>query len=434
VKKAFQPSRVKINSLHIDGYGVTDESKLSVFGALAGEELTVMPFSKRKRKVFAKTTEVHVASPHRVIPVCDAAGFCGGCSLQHFESTAQIEYKHQYLVDTLVEALGKQPVNYYFPPMTGPVINYRSKGRLGVKFVEKKNRVLVGFREKMKPYISDMSDCSVLRDSVSSLLPKLQELITALSVVKSLPQIEFAAGDEDTALVFRHLEALNEGDMFLLKKFGADNQVAIYLQPSDLDSVWKLFPSGGKERLHYALPDFDLKYSFHPLDFTQVNLQINRKMVQMAIDLLELKSQDRVFDAFCGIGNFSLALARKSKQVMGIEGSNTCVARAIENAEQNGIINCDFQARDLFVESLDIPGLEAINKVLLDPPRSGALEVCKKLARTQVERVVYVSCNPVTLARDAAILIENGFILDGAGVIDMFPHTTHVESIACFIK
>ncbi|MFT7687919.1 MAG: 23S rRNA (uracil1939-C5)-methyltransferase [Candidatus Azotimanducaceae bacterium] len=430
MKKSFQSSRVEINELHVDGYGTTSDPKLSVFGALAGEELTVMPFSKRKKKIFAKTVEVHRASPHRVEPACPAAEYCGGCSLQHFESSEQIKFKHQFLLDSL----GETKANHYFEPLTGPVENYRSKGRLGAKFVDKKNRVLVGFREKMKPYIADISDCTVLRDSVSSLIPALADFIAELSIARHVPQIEVAVGDSETALIFRHLEELSEADINLFKLFGKKNNIHVYLQPGDLNSTKKLYPEDGIELLTYALPEFELEYDFHPLDFTQVNLQINQKMVSRAIELLALEKSDIVFDGFCGIGNFSLALARICDKVIGVEGSENCVNRAQHNADKNGIKNCQFLMQDLFAESLVIPGLEEANKVLLDPPRSGAFEVCKKLASTKVERVVYVSCNPVTLARDAVLLTEAGFTLDGAGVIDMFPHTTHVESIACFVK
>lgn len=430
MKKSFQPSRVEIHKLHVDGYGTTDDPKLSVFGALEGEELTVMPFSKRKKKIFAKTVEIHRASPHRVEPSCPAAGYCGGCSLQHFDPAEQIKFKHQFLL----ESLGEVKANVYFPPLTGPVENYRSKGRLGVKFVEKKNRVLVGFREKMKPYIADIDDCTVLRETVSSLIPDLAGLIEKLSVPRSVPQIEIAVGDSDTALIFRHLEDLNETDIDLFKRFGEDKNIHVYLQPGDLNSAKKLYPEDGVELLTYALPEYDLEYDFHPLDFTQVNLLINQKMVSKAIELLALEKSDIVLDGFCGIGNFSLALARHSEKVIGIEGSQNCVNRARLNADKNGIHNCHFIEQDLFAESLDIPELGEVSKVLIDPPRSGALELCKKLASTAVERVVYVSCNPVTLARDAVLLTEAGFTLEGAGVIDMFPHTTHVESIACFVK
>ena len=230
------------------------------------------------------------------------------------------------------------------------------------------------------------------------------------------------------------MEDLNETDIDLFKRFGEDKNIHVYLQPGDLNSAKKLYPEDGVELLTYALPEYDLEYDFHPLDFTQVNLLINQKMVSKAIELLALEKSDIVLDGFCGIGNFSLALARHSEKVIGIEGSQNCVNRARLNADKNGIHNCHFIEQDLFAESLDIPELGEVSKVLIDPPRSGALELCKKLASTAVERVVYVSCNPVTLARDAVLLTEAGFTLEGAGVIDMFPHTTHVESIACFVK
>jgi 23S rRNA (uracil1939-C5)-methyltransferase len=427
-----EPVQVEITGLHADGYGLTDDPRLCVIGSLPGEIVTVLPFTTKKRKVFAKVIELHQASSDRVEPPCQAADICGGCSLQHLNVEKQVAFKQQQLVEALGDT---QPMKYY-APLVGPVGNYRAKARLGVRFVEKKNRVLVGFREKMKPFIADFSRCHTLRHPVATLLPQLAELISKLSNCRCVPQIEVAVGDSSTALVFRHLEELTEADLELFRKFSAQNsgehEISVYLQPGNAESVYKLFPADNNELISYSLPEFDLLFSFHPLDFTQINHAINRKMVSFAVELLLLDPLDRVFDGFCGIGNFSLALARKSALVTGVESSETSVERARENAQQNGISNCVFITENLFAEDIDIPGLKEATKVILDPPRSGALEVCKRLATHDAERVVYVSCNPVTLARDAAVLVANGFGFEGAGVIDMFPHTTHVESIACF--
>jgi 23S rRNA (uracil1939-C5)-methyltransferase len=430
VKKRFEPVNTKIVGLHKDGYGITDDPRLCVHGALAGEDVTALPFTRKKQKIFAKTTEIHKASDDRCEPMCSVAADCGGCSLQHYDPLAQIKHKQSFLFDTLADT---QPSGY-FPPLTGPVSHYRAKGRLGVKYVDKKERVLVGFREKLKPYITEATNCYVLKKPVSDLLESLARLIEGFSDPRTLPQIEVAMGDADAALVFRHLNDLDLNDLEQLKSFGAAHQLHVYLQPGNLATVHKIWPADGIERLEYALPDFDLTFEFHPMDFTQINPEINRKMVAKAIEYLDVNDADCVFDAFCGIGNFSLAVARRAKHVIGIEASIPSVERAKVNAAKNALHNTEFHVADLFAEGLDIPALQQANKVLLDPPRSGAFEVCKKLASSKVERVVYVSCNPETLARDAEILVASGYQFEGAGVIDMFPHTTHVESIACFSR
>lgn len=430
MKKRFEPVNTKIVGLHKDGYGITDDPRLCVHGALAGEDVTALPFTRKKQKIFAKTTEIHKASDDRCEPMCSVAADCGGCSLQHYDPLAQIKHKQSFLFDTLADT---QPSGY-FPPLTGPVSHYRAKGRLGVKYVDKKERVLVGFREKLKPYITEATNCYVLKKPVSDLLESLARLIEGFSDPRTLPQIEVAMGDADAALVFRHLNDLDLNDLEQLKSFGAAHQLHVYLQPGNLATVHKIWPADGIERLEYALPDFDLTFEFHPMDFTQINPEINRKMVAKAIEYLDVNDADCVFDAFCGIGNFSLAVARRAKHVIGIEASIPSVERAKVNAAKNALHNTEFHVADLFAEGFDIPALQQANKVLLDPPRSGAFEVCKKLASSKVERVVYVSCNPETLARDAEILVASGYQFEGAGVIDMFPHTTHVESIACFSR
>ncbi len=426
--KNFDPVEIEIAGLHAEGYGTTEDEQVAVLGALAGEAVVAEPYARKRRKKIYKTISVANSNPDRVNPLCAAADKCGGCSLQHLDPAAQISFKHEHLVSLLADNSPKK----WLKPLTGPVSSYRSKARLGVKFVEKKGKVLVGFREKMKPYIAEIENCCVLRESVGERISALATLVEQLSVCRALPQIEVAVGDSETALVFRHLENLNDEDLELFQRFGVENNISIYLQPGNEQSVHKIFPSDGNERLIYSLPEFQLEFDFHPMDFIQINQSINRRMIPLAIELLALKPEDNVFDAFCGIGNFSLPLATIASSVLGIEASSSSVLRAAENADRNGIKNATFIAADLFAEGLDIPGLQGINKVLLDPPRSGAEEVCKKLATHKVERLVYVSCNPVTLARDAKLLVESGYQFENAGVIDMFPHTNHVESIACF--
>lgn len=428
-RKVFEPQNVTTTSLHKDGYCLVEgDPKLGVYGALPDEELVVMPFTRKQRKYFARPTELLSSSPDRVEPPCSVADLCGGCSLQHMNSAAQVAFKQSKVASEFGDT---QPTEWY-APILGDVLHYRAKARLGVKYVDKKDRVLVGFREKLKPYIVETQTCQVLKSSASALPSLLSQLVSTLSIPREIPQIEVASGDEKTALVIRHLAAFNEDDLDKLSEFGATQDLDIYLQPGNAESVTKLFPDDDKFFLEYRLPEFDLNYEFAPLDFTQVNSSINKQMVARAIELLQLEKDDVVFDGFCGIGNFSLPIAQQVERVIGVEGMELSVQRARHNADLNGINNCLFIAQDLFSETLEIKGFQEVNKVLIDPPRSGAEALCKRLASRKVERVVYVSCNPVTLARDTKILVSNGYRFDGAGVIDMFPHTTHVESIASF--
>jgi 23S rRNA (uracil1939-C5)-methyltransferase len=428
-RKVFEPQTVTAGTLHADGYcQVESDPKLGVYGALPGEELVVMPFTRRQKKIYARPQEVLTTSADRAEPPCAVADICGGCSLQHMKPSAQVAFKQ---AKVQAEFGDTQPVEWY-PPVLGDVFHYRAKARLGVKFVDKKDKVLVGFREQLKPYIVETEHCHVLKAKASELPGLLSALITKLSIRREVPQIEVAVGDSVTALVFRHLAPFSEDDLTELKTFGALHSVSIYLQPGNPESITKLFPDDAQMFLEYQLPEFGLTYQFAPLDFTQVNSSINKQMVARAIELLQLEKDDVVFDGFCGIGNFSLPIAKQVARLVGVEGVELSVQRARHNAELNGITNCLFIAQDLFSETLEIKGFQDVNKVLIDPPRSGAEALCKRLASRKVERVVYVSCNPVTLARDTKILVSNGYRFDGAGVIDMFPHTTHIESIASF--
>lgn len=428
-RKPFEPRTITTGQLQSGGFCV-DESdpRFCVFGSLPGESLTAMPFTRKQRKHFARPTEIHSSSPMRVSPPCDVADLCGGCSLQHMDTNAQIEFKQ---TQVQAEFGDVQPLNWY-EPLRGPVVGYRSKARLGVRYVDKLEKVLVGFREKLKPFIVETDQCPVLKSPMTNLPGLLSNLVSSLDIARDIPQIEVAMGEGMPALVFRHLVPMNDSDQDRLVAFGEQQQMQILLQPGNPESITKLYPNDDQQFLRYQLPEFDLTFEFLPLDFTQVNADINQRMVSRAIELLALKSTDILFDGFCGIGNFSLAAARQAKRVIGVEGSESSVLRARQNADRNGINNCVFIAQDLFAESLDISGFQDVNKVLIDPPRSGAEALCKRLASHKVEKVVYVSCNPVTLARDAKILSTNGYQFDAAGVIDMFPHTTHVESIACF--
>lgn len=416
--------------MKVDGFGYSADGRYAISGALPDEEITGMPFSRQRKKLFLRPADIQNTSPERVQPACSAAAYCGGCSFQHASHDYQLSLKASFLSECLAPLTPEK----WLPAISGNDQHYRTKARLGVKFVEKKGKVLIGFREKLKPFIAETSSCAILTQPVARLLEPMAQMVEKLSVAKKIPQVELAAGDEDVALIFRHLEEMSEDDLALLKTFGAEHGLQILLQPGGLDSTHRIFPEPGALTLHYALPAHQLTFGFSPQDFTQVNLEVNRMMVDRALELLELRPTDRVFDAFCGIGNFSLAVARYADHVVGAEQSESSIDRARHNALENDVVNADFQVVDLHDESPEIKGLEGVNKALLDPPRSGAETLVKKLASTDIERVVYVSCNPETLARDAKILVEAGFSLRSAGVINMFPHTTHVESVALLVR
>jgi 23S rRNA (uracil1939-C5)-methyltransferase len=428
--KSNDPVEVTVDTVAEDGCAYTADGRHAVFGALPGEKVIAVPVARKRKRLYLRSTEVLASSSHRVTPMCKAASFCGGCSFQHASHAYQLELKQAQVQ----QKFGQIAPREWMVPISAPSYGYRTKARLGVKYVDKKGRVLVGFREKMKPYIADIENCPILVDPVSSLIEPLIELISGLSEPRTIPQIEVACGDSDVALIFRHMVAMSDEDMQKLQSFGHEQSVQMFLQPEGLDSTHKIFPQDNDVLLHYRLPDYGLVFQFSPQDFTQVNLAVNRQMVARAVALLDIDPSDEVFDAFCGIGNFSLAISRFAKKVTGAEQSASSITRARENARLNGVENVSFVVEDLQLETSEISGLEGVNKVLLDPPRSGAEALVKRLASSNVVRVVYVSCNPETLARDIRILEKQGFELRSAGIIDMFPHTTHVESIALLVR
>jgi 23S rRNA (uracil1939-C5)-methyltransferase len=434
-----EPVSAKIESLSHEGRGITHVNGKTVFvnGALPGEDALFQYKKQRPKYDEAHALEITNPASERIDAKCEFFGLCGGCSLQHMQHDFQIEHKQSVLMEQLTH-IGRVKPKSVIPPLTGPQWGYRRKARLGVKYVDKKERVLVGFREKYSPFVADISRCEVLHISVGTLIEPLQCLITALSLIKQIPQIEVAVGDEVTALIFRHLADFNDDDISKLKAFSEQHDVDVYLQSGGPDSVVPL-PGTSPRQLFYVLPEFDITLNFLPTDFTQVNFEINRALVPRALELLEVNSEDRVLDLFCGIGNFTLPLARRASRVLGIEGEQDLVERAKKNAAFNNISNVEFRAIDLAKDQMlnDMMNEEFIkggfNKLLLDPARNGAQEVIEKMNLKSVERIVYVSCNPSTLARDAGILVnDKGFKLEQAGVMDMFPHTTHVESIAVF--
>jgi 23S rRNA (uracil1939-C5)-methyltransferase len=374
---------------------------------------------------------VHEPSPHRVEPKCPHFGVCGGCSLQHLEAGEQIGAKQRVLLDNL-KHIGKVTPDEVLPPLGGPVWGYRGKARLGIKDVVSKGRVLVGFREKHSSHLADLRRCEVLHPSIGERIPTIAGLIGQLQARSRMPQVEVAVTDSVTALVFRHLDPLGESDRDRLKQFARDQGFHVYLQPGGPDSVRPLWPEDAA--LSYTLPAQGIAIGFRPTDFTQINTAINRQMVEHVLRLLELDGSHRVLDLFCGLGNFTLPLARHAAEVVGVEGDAGLVERARGNAIRNGIGNATFHLADLAASQIEAPWAgAAYDRILLDPPRSGAAAALDVVGNIRPARVVYVSCHPGSLARDAARLVDEfGYRLLAAGVMDMFPHTAHVESIALF--
>lgn len=422
-----------VRALSHDGRGIAQIDGKTVFidGALPGEEVVIEYVARSRRYDQARVIEINRASSDRVVPRCEYFDRCGGCSLQHLGSGAQIAYKQQTLLDNL-QRIGHVAPAEVLAPITGPVQGYRRKARLGVRYVRKKGALLVGFRERHKAYITEIERCVVLAPEVGERIVALRELIASLKAFDQIPQLEIAVADNATAIVVRHLTPLEPADTDKLVAFGKQHQLHIHLQPGGPDTIRPLWPADST--LQYSLQEYALEIGFAPGDFTQVNAAINRQMIARAIALLEPGGGEHVLELFCGIGNFSLPLARHAARVTGIEGDARLVQKARDNAQRNRITNAEFISENLAVEGVmrRFSGL-APDKVLLDPPRSGAWEVVAGMAEIRPARIVYISCDTATLARDAGELVNNqGYRLTSAGVMDMFPHTSHVESIAVF--
>lgn len=427
------PVTIDITAMSHEGRGIGRIEGKTIFvdSALPGETVRFVYTKKSGKFDEGRTVEVIQASPDRVEPRCAQASICGGCSLQHMSTDAQIYMKQGVMLEQLQHFGALQPEEV-LPPLTGPVYGYRRKARLGVKFVIKKESVLVGFREKRNSFLAEIDQCHVLAEEVGLRFPEIKALIMSLQAKNSIPQIEVAKGDDGVALIVRHLEPLTEQDQQALQAFCEQAELQLYLQPGGNDTVHKVWPQG-EERLSYRLPQFDLQMKFHPTDFTQVNQDINQDMIAKALDFMDVQPDERILDLFCGLGNFTLPLATKAAQVVGVEGDDAMVVRGRENAEFNGLDNVAFYGADLTKPFDDQPwGQGGFDKILIDPPRSGALEIVSKMTVFKPKRIVYVSCNPATLARDAGELKKQGYKLLKAGVMDMFPHTAHVESIAVF--
>ncbi|MDP1766212.1 MAG: 23S rRNA (uracil(1939)-C(5))-methyltransferase RlmD [Methylotenera sp.] len=434
-----------IESLDQEGRGVThvDGKTIFVDGALPNEKVTFQSIRIKPSYEVANVVEVLKQSNQRVTPKCPHFGLCGGCKLQHLDFAAQVAAKQRLLENDLWH-IGKVKAENMLPPLYGPTWGYRHKARLSVKYVDKKQRVLVGFNEKATRYVADMNSCEVLVPEVSALIEPLQKRIVQLSIRDKLPQIELAVGEIVDGklvivLILRIMATLAAEDEFLLKTFADDHAVQIWTQTKGPDTIVPFYPLGSPEKalpaLKYSLPEFGLSYPFKPNEFTQVNPQINQVMIRRAMQLLAPQSNEKIADFFCGIGNFTLPIARSGAQVLGLEGLANLVDRANESAALNKINNTSFGVADLFKMTPEaLTGLGHFDKWLVDPPRDGAFELIKSLDESNSpQRIVYVSCNPATLARDAGVLVnEKGYKLSAAGVINMFPHTAHVESIALF--
>ncbi|HUO79962.1 MAG TPA: 23S rRNA (uracil(1939)-C(5))-methyltransferase RlmD [Steroidobacteraceae bacterium] len=416
-----------------DGRGVARLGGKAVFvaGALPGERVLVRRTRQRARHEEALLLEVLAPSAERVAPACRHYGRCGGCALQHLDPAAQLAAKQRELMSQL-ERIGRLRPERMLAPLGGPPYGYRRRARLGVRVLPHSGRAIVGFRERTSPRLADVRDCPVLAAPAGALCEPLGELVGLLSIAARVPQIEIAVGERATVLVLRVLAAPSAGDLERLRAFGAAHGVEFWLQPGGAESAAPIDPPGAV--LDYALAEFGLTLEFGPLDFVQVNAELNRRMVGQAVALLEPAADEAVLDLYCGLGNFTLPLARRAGRVLGVEGDAALVGRARRNAERNGIGNARFALADLAGDLRAEPwARERFDLVLLDPPRAGAQEALPLIGASGARRVVYISCHPASLARDAGLLVrEHGFRLLAAGVMDMFPHTAHVESLAVF--
>ena len=449
-------TRVIVESLNLEAQGVArvpDSNGVPgkvvfIDEALPGEDVDFQSYKVKSKFELAKLTHVYKSSPSRVTPPCKSFGICGGCSMQHLDPRAQLAMKQRVLEDNL-KYLARTKPEVILRPIAGPTWGYRYRGRLSI-FKIPKGRVLVGFHQKKATRITDMVSCDILPAHVSVLLPKWRDLVAQLSISDQVPQLEFAIGEGSisgnlsTVFVLRHMVPLSKADLQLLQSFAVNHHIDLWLQPGDLDTAKPFYPIDS--HLCYRLPEFGIEMPFKPTDFTQVNHQINRVLVGRAIRLLDPQAEDRVLDLFCGIGNFTLPIARLSSQVLGIEGSSSLTERAKANAIYNQLgSQVNFDCANLFeVDAKVIKSWGKAAKWLIDPPRDGAMALATglaELAKSKLledldylpKRIVYVSCNPATLARDAGILVKDaGYHLKSAGVVNMFPHTSHIESIAVF--
>jgi 23S rRNA (uracil1939-C5)-methyltransferase len=425
----------QVEGLNHDGWGVARSGGKAVFisGALPGE--TIEYRVRRRQRNFDEAELVRVLEPSadRIVPECAHFGTCGGCALQHLAPASQLQIKDAMLREAL-RRIGKVEPAQWLAPLSGDPWGYRRRARLGARFVHAKGRSMVGFRERMSSFVADIGRCPVLVPEVGNLIGELSALISRLSIPTRIPQVEVAAGDDCVVLVLRILSPLTEADRLALLQFEQQHQVRWLLQPGGPNSLEPL--QGTLPQLWYGLPEYGLRMAFEPADFIQVNGAMNRRLISHVLDLLQLDAASEVLDLFCGLGNFTLPMATRARRVLGMEGDAGLIARAQANAAANGLANAQFAAVNLAgdeaaLRCLTVAGKGAWSHVLLDPPRTGASDILPAIAKLGPRRVVYVSCHPGSLARDLGILItEHGFTLAAAGIVDMFPHTSHVESVA----
>jgi 23S rRNA (uracil1939-C5)-methyltransferase len=428
-------NRVTIKSLDHEGRGVAHFEGKVIFieGALVGEEVSYNSYRKKPAFEQAQVATIFKTAPMRVTPKCKHFGVCGGCSMQHLDVRAQVAVKQRILEDGLWH-IGKVKAENILPAIYGQAWGYRERARISVKYVIKKQKMLVGFHEKRSSFVADMSSCEILAPKIAKLLPLLADLVAQLSIRDQLPQIEVAVGDHVDALVLRVMATPSAADEALLRSFADEHKIQFWLQSKGPETIVPFYPLDAPA-LSYSLPEFNVTMPFAPSEFTQVNSALNRVMIGRAMRLLNPQAGERIADLFCGLGNFTLPIARSGAQVLGIEGSEALVKRAQQNAASNGLANnTSFMAMNLFeMTEAGFAQLGHFDKLLIDPPRDGAFELVKSLGGDNAPKlIVYVSCNPATLARDAAELVQRGYVLKSAGVMNMFPHTSHVESIAVF--
>ena len=429
---------VIVESLDQEGRGIAhaDGKVIFIEGALTGERVTYSSYRKKPSFEMAQVTNILKPSFMRVQPKCIHFGVCGGCSMQHLEVRAQVAVKQRILEDNLAR-IGKVKPETILRPIHGLPWGYRQRARLSVRHVLKKGKTLVGFHEKRNSYVADMSRCEILPPKISGLIPLLAQLIEELSIRERLPQIEVACCENVDVLVLRIMEPLTTGDEAMLRAFADAHDIQFWLQTKGPETVVPFHPLNAPP-LTYTLPEFGIEMPFAPTEFTQVNSEMNRAMVHRALHLLDPQPGERIADFFCGLGNFTLPIARRGARVLGIEGSAALVKRAMQNAAHNGLSgNTEYNVMNLFdMDEVALARLGSFDKWLIDPPRDGAMELVKAITpETAPKRIVYVSCNPATLARDAEVLVHtHGYALKAAGVMNMFPQTSHVESIAVFEK
>ncbi len=428
--------KVTIESLDQEGRGVAhaDGKVIFIEGALTGEVVSYASYRKKPSFELAQMVELHRAASIRVTPRCVHFGVCGGCSMQHLDSRVQVAVKQRILEDSL-ERIGRVKPQTILPAIYGQSWGYRERARISAKYVIKKQKMLVGFHEKRSSFVADMQSCEILAPKVAGLIKPLADLVAGLSIRDKLPQIEVAVGEAVQVLVLRVMAPPSFDDEAALRAFADLHQIQFWLQSKGPETIVPFHPLDAPA-LSYSLPEFNIVMPFAPGEFTQVNSALNRVMVSRAMRLLKPKTNERIVDFFCGLGNFTLPIARSGAQVLGIEGSDALVKRAVQNATTNVLSgNTQFKSMNLFeMDEAKLAALGKFDKWLIDPPRDGAMELVKAITpEIAPELIVYVSCNPATLARDAAELVQRGYVLESAGVMNMFPQTSHVESIAVFI-